>query len=218
MGANVISLSVQNGSAGYTIARQVAERLSFRYYDWEVTSEAARLAGVPPTEVVAAERVPGFLERMMRRLGAISTMTIEGSPGFSDPSPAVWNTALQSLTSDDYRQFIERVVDQLATEGAAVIVGHAGQHILRKRPGVLRVFIHGSLAVRAGRHAIEQDIDLAAAEEAIKQSDRDRRDLMRNIYHFEWTDASLYDLTLNTDHVSEDWAVEAIAGAAKEVP
>src|SRR5687767_15484830 len=132
MSANIVALSVQTGSGGYAIARQVAERLGFKYYDWEITLEAARLAGVPPTDVVAAERVPGFLERMMRRLGAISTMSLEGSPGFNDPSPAVWNTAIQSLTSDDYRQFIERVIQQLASEGESVIVGHAGQHILSK--------------------------------------------------------------------------------------
>jgi CMP/dCMP kinase len=218
MPANVITLSVQNGSYGYTIARQLAEKLNFRYYDWEITSEAARLAGVPPTDVVAAERVPGFLERMMRRLGAISTMTIEGSPGFSDPSPAVWNTAIQSLTSDDYRQFIERVVDQLANEGDCVIVGHAGQYILREHSGVLKVLIHGSLAVRAQRHAQEQGIDIEAATKAIKQSDRDRRDLLRSVYHFDWNDAAYYDMTLNTDHFSEDWAVETILSAAQALP
>jgi cytidylate kinase len=218
MPANVVSFSVQTGSGGYTIARQVADLLDFKYYDWEITQEAAKLAGVPPSDVVAAERVPGFLERMMRRLGAISTMTIEGSPGFSDPSPAVWNSALQSLTSDDYRQFIERVVEGLAQTGEAVIVGHAGQHILRNTPGVLKVFVHGSTLTRANRYAIEQGVSRDDAEAAIKQSDRDRRNLLKNVYHFDWAEASTYDLTVNTDHLSEDWAIEAIVAAAKAIP
>lgn len=218
MAATVISLSVQNGAAGYNIARRVADALGFRYYDWEVTLQAASLAGVPPGDVAAAERVPSFLERMMRRLGAASTMTIEGSPGFSDPSPAVWNSAIESLTSDDYRQFIESVVLRLAAEGDAVIVGHASQYTLRDTPGVLKALVHGSLAVRAQRHAIEQGIDIAQAERTIKQSDKDRRELMRRLYHFEWTDATGYDLTINTDHVSEDWAVNTIVAAAREMP
>jgi cytidylate kinase len=218
MPANVIALSVQNGSAGYTIARRVAEALSFRYYDWEITSEAARLAGVPATDVVAAERVPSFFERTMRRLGAISSMTIEGSPGFADPSPEVWNTAIQSLTSDDYRQFIQEVVKHLASDGEVVIVGHAGQVILRDRPGVLKAFIHGSLPVRAERHAQEQGIRLDEAQKALTQSDKDRRNLMRTVYHVDWADASNYDITLSTDHFSEDWAVETIVSAAREMP
>jgi cytidylate kinase len=216
--ANVIALSVQNGSGGYTIARRVAETLSFRYYDWEITSEAAQMAGVPPTDVVAAERVPSFFERTMRRLGAISTMTMEGSPGFAEPSPALWSTALESLTSDDYRQFIEKVVRQLGATGEAVIVGHAGQYLLRDTPGVLKGFVHGSLPVRSGRHAVEQGISRDEATKMLTQSDKDRRNLLRSVYHFEWSDASLYDITLNTDRFSEDWCVDALVSAAREMP
>lgn len=215
MPATVIALSVQNGSAGYTIARRVAETLRFRYYDWEITSEAARLAGVPPTDVIAAERVPGFFERMMRRLGAVSTMTMEGSPGFADPSPAVWNTALQSLTSEDYRHFIEEVVKKLGSSGDAVIVGHAGQHILRDQPGVLKGFIHGSLPVRAQRLALEQGLDIEAATKVLVQSDKDRANLLRSVYRFDWEDASVYDITLNTDNFSEEWCVETLVSAAR---
>jgi cytidylate kinase len=155
---------------------------------------------------------------MMRRLGAISTMTIEGSPGFSDPSPAVWNSALQSLTSDDYRQFIESVVEGLAQTGDAVIVGHAGQHILRNTPGVLKVFVHGSPTYRINRYAIEQGVARTEAEAAIKQSDKDRRNLLKTVYHFDWADASQYDLTINTDHLTDDWAIEAVVGATKALP
>jgi hypothetical protein len=218
MTASVVALSVLNGSAGFTIAHQVAERLNFRYYDWEITTEAANRAGVSPSDVIAAERVPGFMERMMRRLGAISTMTIEGSPGFSDPSPAVWNTALQSLTSDDYRQFIERVVAELADRGEAVIVGHAGQHILRNHSGTLRVLIHGSLEARAQRYADEQGIDLDKARLLVKQSDKDRGELLKRLYQFDWLEASMYDLTISTDHISTELATETIVSAAEALP
>ena len=60
MPTNVITLSVLNGSSGYSIAHQVADRLSLRYDDWEITSEAASRAGVAPSDVIAAERAPGF--------------------------------------------------------------------------------------------------------------------------------------------------------------
>ena len=61
MPASVISFSVETGSGGFAIARRVSDRLGFRYYDWEITSEAAARAGVSPNEVIAAERVPSFL-------------------------------------------------------------------------------------------------------------------------------------------------------------
>jgi cytidylate kinase len=218
MPANVITLSVLNGSGGYSVAHHVADRMGLRYYDWEITSEAANRAGVAPADVIAAERVPGFFERMMARLGAVSAMTVEGGAGFADPSPAVWDTAIQSFNSDAYRQVIEQVVEELANQGNAVIVGHAGQHILRERSDVLRVFVTGSLTSRSHRLALEQDIDFVKAESLVKQSDKDRRDLLKRLYNFDWLDASRYDLTRNTDHLATEFAGDTIVAAAASLP
>ena len=218
MPASVISFSVETGSGGFAIARRVSDRLGFRYYDWEITSEAAARAGVSPNEVIAAERVPSFLERMMRRLGAVSTVSLETSPGFSEPSPAMWSTAIQSLTSDDYRQFIERVVIELADRGEAVIVGHASQCLLRDKPGALRVLVHGSPLLRTERLAAEQGLDRERAAAMVKQSDKDRRELIKRIHHVDLLNAELYDLCLNTDRVSFDLATETIIAAAQEIP
>lgn len=218
MTASVIAMSVQAGSGGFNIAHHVAEQLGLRYYDWEITSEAAARAGVQPSDVMAAERVPGFFERMMRRLGAVSSVSIEGGASFADPSPAVWDTAVASLNSDDYRPFIERVINELADQGHALIVGHASQHVLRDRPNVLRVLILGSEEVRAKRMAREQGIDEKTALTNIRTSDKDRADLLRKVYKFGWLDAGKYDLTINTDNVSTDVAIETILAAARSIP
>ncbi len=218
MPANVITLSVLNGSGGYSIAHQVAERMGLRYYDWEITSEAANRAGVTPSDVIAAERAPGFFERMMARLGAVSAITVEGGAGFADPSPAVWDTALQSLNSDAYRQVIEQVVEELGNQGNAVIVGHASQHILRDRSDVLRVFVTGSLGSRSQRLALEQSIDFVKAEALVKQSDKDRRDLLKRLYAFDWLDSTQYDLTINTDRLATEFAADTIVAAAQSLP
>jgi len=218
MPASVITLSVLNGSGGYAVAHHVADRLGLRYYDWEITSEAASRAGVNPSDVIAAERVPGFMERMMSRLGAVSAMTVEGGTGFADPSPAVWDNALKSLTSDDYRQVIEQVVEELANQGDAVIVGHAGQHILRDRPDALRVLVTGSLGSRTERFALEQGIDFVKAEAMVKQSDKDRRELLKRLYNFDWLNAFVYDLTVSTDRLSTEFAADTIVAAAQAIP
>ena len=218
MPATAIALSVQTGSGGFTVAHQASESLGFRYYDWEITSEAAARAGVSPNDVIAAERVPGFVERMMRRLGAASAVTVEGSPLFGELSPAAWTNAIQSMTSDDYRQFIERIVLELAERGEAVIVGHASQFTLRDRPGTLRVLIHGSLERRVERLALEQELTADEARVRIRQSDKDRSELLRRVYHFDWLDAGMYDLSLNSDHLSLDFLTDTVVAASKDVP
>jgi cytidylate kinase len=218
MGANVVSLSVQTGSGGFAIARRVAESLHFRYYDWEITSEAAARAGVTPNEVLAAEHIPGFVERMMRRLGAASAVSVESGPAMNEISPAAWTAALQSLTADDYRQFVERIVTEIADQGAAVIVGHAAQHTLRGRPGTIRVLIHGSAEKRVERLAKEQTMPREEAQQRIKDSDKERGDLLKRVYHFDWLDASMYDLAVNTDQLSDEFVADTIVAAAEKVP
>jgi len=217
MSATVVALSVQTGSGGFALAHQLSEQLGFRYYDWEITSEAAARAGVSPTDVIAAERVPGFIERVMRRLGAASAVSMDGTSVFADPSPAVWTNAIASLDSDSYRPVVERVVLELADQGEAVIVGHASQYTLRDHAGVLRVLIHGSAESRAERLAAEQSTDIKRATELIKQSDKDCSELIKRVYHFNWLDANMYDLTINTDQLTIDYATDVIVAAVKEL-
>jgi cytidylate kinase len=208
---------VQTGSGGFALAHRLSEQLGFRYYDWEITSEAAARAGVSPTDVIAAERVPGFIERVMRRLGAASAVSMDGTSVFADPSPAVWNNALASLDSDSYRPVVERVVLELADQGDAVIVGHASQYTLRNHEGVLRVLIHGSPEERSKRLAEEQAVDLKRAADLIKQSDKDRSELLKRVYHFDWLDADMYDLAINTDNLSIEYATDVIIAAVKDL-
>ncbi|HXH22536.1 MAG TPA: cytidylate kinase-like family protein [Dehalococcoidia bacterium] len=213
MTAATVTFSVQLGSGGFAIARAVAEKLGYRYYDWEVTSQAAEMAGVSPDVVQQAERVPGFLERIMRRLSTAPALTAEEA--VLEPAPAVMVSAVQSLTLDDYRQFIERVVRELADKGEAVIVGHAAQAILRERPGVFKVLILGSLRRRSERLAAEQGVSVEQAMATIKQSDKDRAELFKRAYHIDWLDAAVYDLCINTDTVPVDVGVEFVSAAAR---
>ena len=73
MTANIVTFSNQTGAGGHAIARAVAEKLRFRYYDWEIISQAAAEAGVSPEVLAVAESEgsPGFLERMMARLAGL---------------------------------------------------------------------------------------------------------------------------------------------------
>jgi cytidylate kinase len=215
MKSAVLTFTVQVGSGGFAIARAVAEKLGYRYYDWEVTSQAAEMAGVSPDVVAASERVPGFIERMMRRLSMAPTLPSDEAA--IEPAPAMVVSAVQSLTSDDYRQFVERVVRELAATGEAVIVGHAAQAILKGQQGVFKVLLMGDQERRAQRLAIEQKSTIEQALSTIKQSDRDRAELFRRVYKIDWLDASSYDLALCTDTVPHDVAIEAVVASVKQL-
>ena len=209
MAARAITFSVQIGSRGFEIARLVAERLKYRYYDWEVTSQAAREAGVSPQTVAAAEQSTSGLKRIMERLFAASAFvpddtTLEG------PHTATMEAAIRTLTSDDYRSLIEQIVADLAAQGDAVIVGHAAQLVLKQNEGVLKVLVCGSPAARSARLAADEHMTPEAAAASVQESDRERINFFKQVYKVDLLDARLYDLCLNTDRLTVEAAVDLV--------
>lgn len=212
MTASVVTFSTQIGSGGSRIGRAVAEKLRFRYYDWEVISRAANEAGVSPEvlAVATSERPPGFFERMMARLAGLGAG--------EDPASETAAPRLSMMNSEDYRQFLEHVVRELGDQGDAVIVNHSGQVILRDLPGVLKVLVTGSLERRVARLAETQGRAPDAARQTVEDSDRQRSDYFKRVYHIEWLSMSNYDLALNTDRVSAELAADMVATAARQLP
>jgi cytidylate kinase len=219
MTARIVTVSAQLGAGGTAMARHVADALGFRYFDWQVTSEAAALAGVSPEVIAASERMPSFMERVLSRLLAASAVTGEESQVMLGPDPSVIATAVQSLGSEDYRRFIEHVVEGLAESGEAVIVGHAGQATLRGRPGVLKVLVHGSPKRRAERMVYEERAaTVAEALKNVNDTDRDRLRLFKSAYHVDWLDPAIYDLCLNTDNLPPEQCADLVVAVAKAYP
>jgi CMP/dCMP kinase len=108
------------------------------------------------------------------------------------------------------------VMKELAGEGNVVIVGRAGQVILRHDPGVFHVQVIAPASLRAERIACRHGISLTAAQAQVEASDRFRRDYLKRFYHVRWNDPELYDLVVNTEHVSAETAAEIIVSALSE--
>jgi len=212
MAVNVVTFSVQQGSDGHRVAQLVSQKLGFPYYDAEIVNQAASIAGVSPETVAAAERWPTFIERMLERL-ALTTVVSEGVL----PPPST-NPSTMMMTSSDYRQIIEQVVSNLAGRGKCVIVGHAGQIILKNAPEVFKVLVTGSVPRRADRIAGEQGLSAKDALAYIKDSDHQRIDFFKHVYGVDWLDSTLYDLSINTDDVDVDSAVTMVLTGIEKSP
>jgi hypothetical protein len=213
MPVKVVTFSVQQGSDGHRIAQLVGQKLSFPYYDNEIVSEAASIAGVSPDTVAAAERWPTFIERMLERL-AMTTVVSEGVM----PAPPSTSPSNMMMTSADYRAIVEQVVSNLAERGNCVIVGHAGQAVLKNTPAVFKVLVSGSPEQRTQRLVEEQGISEKEAAAAVKNSDHQRVDFFKHVYNIDWLDSSHYDMTLNTDDINVETAVSMVMTGIESTP
>lgn len=178
-----ITISRQLGSMGHEISRLSAQTLGYRLVWRELINEAARQAGVPEV--------------------ALATIDDLGLLGVS-PSPKARLA---------YRIAIKRIMESMADEGKVVILGRAGQVILGGRPDVLHVRLIAPLKLRIQRVADAQKISFESAQAQVETSDRNRRNYLKRFYHARLDDPVLYDLVINTAHLTPASAANLICQA-----
>ncbi len=178
-----VTISRQVGSLGEDIARIAAASLGYRFIYREVIHAAARQAGTPEAALAAIDE-----------LGLLS----------------ICPTEEDCLA---YRQAMQQIMDSLADEGGAVILGRAGQVILRERQDVLHVRLVAPILCRVERIAQRQNISLKSAQAQVTASDRYRRNYLKRFYEIRWDDPDYYDLIINTGRLSADRAAALICQA-----
>ena len=179
----VITISRQLGSLGSRIAHQVAEHLAFCVVWREAINRAARQAGAPEMALAEIDEL-GLLELT--------------------PTPEEQHA---------YHQALEQVMDDLADRGSCVIIGRAGQVLLRDRRDAFHVKIMASAELRARRVAQVRSIPIEAARAQIETSDRSRRAYLECCFGERWDDPELYDLIINTSRLSPETAAIIICQA-----
>jgi cytidylate kinase len=196
----IIAISRQQGSGGSYIGRAVADRLGFRYFDREMLRAAAEYL-CDHERSSASDRRPAV--SWLERLG---TFFASGSPdaGYVPPSAT-------AVYDGDVVGIENRLIREIADDHTAVIVGRGAAQILRRRPGVVTVFVHAPEPWRVDRvQQIYTIADRAQALRMVQQSDRERTRFIRRTADLEWADTRLYDIAIDAMTVGLDPAVDLI--------
>lgn len=120
----VITITREFGSGGRTIAKELANRLGWEYYDYSLIAKIAAQSGYAPE----------YIERH----------------GEDITSWNMWNMGFFSL-SDSLFLAQRKVILDLAEKGNCVIVGRCADYILEDRTDVLNVFIYADEAWKKDR-------------------------------------------------------------------
>lgn len=182
----VITISQQMGSQGREVGAAAARALGYRIVWREVINQAALQAGTPEV--------------------ALSTIDELGLLGLC-PSPKACRA---------YCRAVQQVMEELAAQDNIVIVGRAGQVILRHHPAALHVRVVASISTRAERVAQAHGISIAAARAQVEASDAFRRNYLKRLYRVRWDDPDLYDLIVNTERVTLDGAAQLVCAALEQ--
>lgn len=180
---SVITISRQLGSLGDEVAHAVADKLDYQIIGRDLINQAAVRANVPEVALAAIDDL-GLLDL--------------------HPPP-------ESIHA--YQNSISEIMHELAAGGNVVIVGRAGQVILRDNPQVLHVKVIAPERMRFQRVAQQQNTTLECAQAQVLTSDQTRKNYLNKYYQVRWDDPQLYDLIVNTARLQPQQAACLIGQA-----
>ncbi len=197
----IITVSREFGSGGRSIAKKVAEKLGYEYYDEALVKKVAEQTGFAPKYIEEeGEYAPG----KSRLSYAFLTPVAHGLATGLSASDYLWNTQREVILS-------------IAEKGNCVIVGRCADAILSERDDVLNVFIHADKDYKA-----ERIVRLYGETEQSPEKRLDEKDKRRkvNYNHFtgkNWGECKNYDISLNSSEIGEDVCVDVIVNLAKNI-
>ena len=196
--ATVVAISRQKGSGGGHVGQVVAERRGLRYIDGAMLRDASEYLRVhDPNLERVGERIDTWWSTMA---GAIAMGGLSG----------LGMLPVDTMREADMANIERRIIEEIAQQHPAVIVGRGAGHVLKGRPGAVSVFLHAPEAWRIERVAQHTGATPAKARDAVRESDRQRASFMRALTGADWTDARQYDLSIDTSVLGIEAATDLV--------
>ncbi len=194
----VITISREYGSGGRTIARLLADKLGYAYYDKEIIKAIADKTNL-------AEE---YIKQTMRQRNAVFfTSAAYGMTPMNDYNDAFFTNQC-NVTAE-----LSRVLTEMAERSDCVIVGRSAEYFLRKYDP-FRVFIYADRDFRLARRlGDEEDRELTEKEvlKKLQNVDKVRARYYSDITGGKWGARENYDLLINSGTVSFEQASDMIA-------
>ena len=201
----VITISREVGTGGRTIGRKLAERMDINFYDKELIHVLMKRFNLNAETI---EQIKGekksWLSDFIR---------------FVSPMPAA-SAILESdakFGKESYSEVTSEILRALADEGACVIAGRSGFHILKDHPNEKSIFITASKPNRIKRIMARQGVTEEEAVDILERVDESRENYIKRFTGKSRYDARNYDLSLNVDGLTEDQAVEIILSYLSQI-
>jgi len=200
----VITISRQLGSGGAYIGQQLAKKLNIDYVDREILSKAAKQLAVVEEDLESRdEKLLSFWSSFFHINGYAEDYHLPPQMNFP------FDREIFDAEAD--------VIEQIARERSAVIMGRCGFHILREYSNRVSLFLHADISFRSKRVQELYKLSEKAALEMITKNDKERVNYIETFTGKKWTDAKHFDLTLDTGKIGLDKSTELILSYLKSI-
>jgi hypothetical protein len=207
----VITLFAELGTDGEYIGRAVADRLGLAFVDRGILSRAVEEALSQTPTVPDHHLAWGRWVRQIAQRTLVLARSNREAAG-SHELPAV--VMAGGMSEEQYLRLLQTVLLDLSRAGRVLLMGRGAEALLRDPPTSLHVRLVAPLERRVMRVMELLHADRALALEAIERADSIHSGYLKYAMNVDWTDPSLYDLTINTARFPTDQAVELVTVSA----
>lgn len=174
--APTIAITRQAGAPGTSLAREIGKRLNWQVYDHELVAQIARDMGARTSLLKTVdERDQNWLLDALRAFGSSS----------------------RAVTESSYVRHLVETVLALGARGSCIIVGRGAGFIL-PASSTMRVRLIAPLENRIAAVSRDRGWTHYQAAAWVEQTDRERRQFVRNHFISDPEEPTNYDLLINT--------------------
>jgi cytidylate kinase len=188
----IITISREYGALGTALANKLEKTTGFEVWDKKLLS--------------AISEDLGSDQKLMETLDERRKQAIED---------AVSSLIGKVHTNVNYIESLIRIVKTIEEHGRSIIVGRGANYICQK-PDNLNIRLVRPLKSRVERIAVKENMTTHDARNFVKKKDKEREDYIKKFFFKNLTNASDFDLVINTDTFSLD-EVEAMVLRAYKI-
>lgn len=188
----VVTISRQMGTGGAEVAQKLVEMLGppWQMWDQQIIDAIANHADV------RKEMVESLDEHAQNEIDTV-VKSLLGVGGIEAPG---------------YRRHLAEVLLTIERAGFAVILGRGANFVL---PRALNVRLKASLPVRVERVMQQRNLSRHQAEQAIRESDKQREAFVRQMFGRDIDEEGAYDMVIYTDDLPPEGVAQIIYTAVR---
>lgn len=186
----IITIGRQHGSNGHDVARVLAGELGYICYDKEIVDHAANNSNF------SREILDSYDEKRVSPYIVPTPHYVSMHEGFR------LNMQVASAQFDAIRS--------LAEQDNCIFVGRCADYVLRRRSGLVRVFIMANEEFRVKTLMERKNLSEDQAWRLMKEVDKDRASYYKYYTDQIWGESGNYDLCINSGLIGVKGAVEVI--------
>jgi cytidylate kinase len=198
-----LTISRLYGSGGSEVAALVAKKLGWSLLDNAVVDAVAARMGLTVAEVRDREaRVPSLVVRLT------SAMAM-GSQEWASPIAEA-----KRPTDEQLIEVTRHIIEEAIARGPLVVVGRGTQEMLAEREDTLHVFCYAPRKALIARTIKREGVSAEEATRLVDNTNKERDQWVRLHWERDRRAHENYDLSVNTERLGIEGAVDLIVSAA----